>query len=324
MEYGGYFDLELRGDYTPPGAIRFATARGCLNASLIDLCSSNSGRNVLHLPEFLCPSVKCVVVNAHPNIEIRPYSIGESFEPLDVEIQSNDEIFYSYDTFGLSSHKTRLAISVVADNVHALFKPRRSADYTFTSLRKYLGVADGGLLYCPTNIVEPATSLDPDHVRHLLVRQHASARSGYTAFQDSEDWLAGALSQAMSRFSRSIMAQIDLAEIKRRRAANFCALHERFARDNALRDIIDRALSAGEIGLFSYPFLRPGRGEVRSKLHAKNIFAPLLWQFAEEDSNLSEFERTLAEDTLHLPIDQRYGPDDIARMADIVIDVLRL
>ena len=64
-------------------------------------------------------------------------------------------------------------------------------------------------------------------------------------------------------------------------------------------------------GAFMYPLYIDNGEEVRKKLQAKKIFIPTLWPAVFNLCNEDDVEYDMAKNILPIPIDQRYGIEDM-------------
>jgi hypothetical protein len=69
---------------------------------------------------------------------------------------------------------------------------------------------------------------------------------------------------------------------------------------------------------FTWPFIAEARGALMSRLHSRRVFATPLWPDAAAGDDTHPHARRLSEGLVALPLDQRYSPDDMRRMAELV------
>lgn len=60
-----------------------------------------------------------------------------------------------------------------------------------------------------------------------------------------------------------------------------------------------------------YPLYIEGGSEIRKKLQAKKIFIPTLWPAVFKLCGENELEYDMAKNILPIPVDQRYGIEDM-------------
>ncbi len=310
---GGYFGLEL--------PVREIWHR--------DAVALNSGRNALryllelqrpaqvHVPVFTCDAVTQVIGDL--GINVAPYRIDERMEPVfDFDSIGSDDAFLYTNYFGLKDLfiKTLAArgLRLVIDNAQAFFSWPVATVPTFYSPRKFFGVPDGGYAY-PNLAPVFERGVSSDCVKHLLVRHDASAQAGYAAYQDNESLLSRLPIKAMSALTERILGSIDYADVADRRRRNFRQLHHVLRSSNAL--LIDLDLDVDSVPL-SYPYLSQDR-DLKSRLHSQNIFTASYWPSLTLLTEPNSLERHYATHIVHLPIDQRYGANEMARILSVTL-----
>ena len=69
---------------------------------------------------------------------------------------------------------------------------------------------------------------------------------------------------------------------------------------------------------FMYPLMVENGVELRKKLLDEKIYIPILWPTVFDVAAPDDTEYKMAENILPLPIDQRYGPEDMFRMIEVI------
>ena len=96
---------------------------------------------------------------------------------------------------------------------------------------------------------------------------------------------------------------MDYGAAERRRRENFRFLHERLGASNALR--------LQETGTYMYPYYAENGAALREALQKEGFYIPTLWPAVFALCEKGEQEYRLAENVLPLPIDQRYGAEEM-------------
>ena len=216
-------------------------------------------------------------------------------------------------------------VDVVEDRTHALFgRFAMHATRGVASLRKWCAIGDGGVAYGPgvTGIATP-----PDEafarVRHdALVAKHAWSRGEgpedafLDALRAAEAHLdAGDDVHAMSAPARHLLGRVDVAALVAARRRNYLALLEALDGTSGLEPLFPE-LPDGVCPL-GFPVLVDARDALRARLAAARVFCPVHWPLpTDADPGAS----ALAARELTIPCDQRYDPDDMARVARLVVD----
>ncbi len=311
-EIGGYFELPSPGNGAGSphdGMLALNSARNCL----VQLIRCKRIRR-LHLPLFNCAVVEEAVRSFCPDTRIHHYHVDESLAPS-LEDAGAVEWLYYVNYFGLKGDAVPRFERLVLDNAQAFYCPPLEGRDTIYCPRKFFGVADGGYLGSDANA---AAGLEEDtsweHATHLLKRIDRSAAAGYPDFQQAERALAGRPPARMSRLTKFLLAGIDHARVKATRSANFGHLHATLASSNRCSPIIADALGSASFVPFCYPYMTRNARALRAALIAERIYVPTYWPELQQSRSLDAAERAFVRDVVCLPIDQRYGEREMARI----------
>lgn len=309
---GGYFSLELpqRGEYHKD-AIRLNTGRNCLEYVL----------RVRRYKKVFVPYYTCEAVMEPINklgVPYEFYHIDIHFEIRDRFTLKEGEALLYTNYFGLKQRYVeqlakRIGSRLIVDNTQAFYtKPLPGID-TFYTCRKFFGVSDGAYLYCDKEIDEEIEQdYSYDRVVHLVQRIDLSAEEGFKDFRRVEDGLDNQTIRKMSKLTQRMMHGIDYKAAAQRRRANYLMLQDALGKENNLNlPLEDDAVP------MAYPFLVPMTG-LREKLIENKIFVARYWPNVLDWTTVDSFEFLLASWMLPLPIDQRYGKDEMYRIIKIV------
>ena len=172
---------------------------------------------------------------------------------------------------------------------------------------------DGGYLY--TEKINPAlleqdTSLS--RFNHLVGRLDGSATAFYKDFRMASTSLSSEPVKLMSKVTQHILNGIDYVHAKLVRERNFYYLHAYLKQNNLLPLDLD-AIS----GPMVYPFLTDDP-KLRQHLIASKIYVATYWPELKGRVEKTSVESKLAEYLLPLPIDQRYGLEDMHQILKIM------
>lgn len=311
---GGYFGLELTGSGRFPhdDGILLSSGRACLEYIL-----RAKGARRVHLPKYTCD------VMLEP---LNRLAIPHSFYAIDeqLEIASEPDVpdgeFLVYTNyFGLKdAYCTKLAgrlgERLIIDSAQALFFEPPERAHCFYSPRKFVGIPDGGCLYTDTHLEE---TLDADasdeRYSHLIGRIDRGPEAAYGKFKENDAALSGEPMKLMSASTRRLLAAIDFERVRQRRIDNFQRLHAALGQSNRFA----MAGSGGQ-GPMVYPYLTDDAG-LRARLIEQRVFIATYWPNVFQWCEETELEHRLAKQLLPLPIDQRYGPDHMDRIAALVL-----
>ena len=286
----------------------------------------NSGRNALeyilrclgdvrrvHVPWYTCHTVTETL--ARLRIPCSFYRVDETLEPLALPEPEYGEYVLYTNYFGIKEAcvdalAARYGPRLIVDNALALYSRAREGASSLYSPRKFSGLPDGGVavMDCPSLTLDERDESAP-HAGFLLECLERGVEAASAACERSERRLGEAPLRRMSRLTARLIDGIDYEAARLRRLENFRFLHERLGGWNRLRLDVE-AMSAP----FCYP-LWTGLSGLRDMLIDERILIPLLWPEVLDAAPLDGVERRLALNLLPLPVDQRYGLEDMERIA---------
>lgn len=309
---GGYFSLELpqREEYHK-NAIRLNTGRNCLEYIL-----RVRGYKKVYVPYYTCEAVMEPINKL--GIPYEFYHIDVHFEIRDrFTVKEGEALLYT-NYFGLKQRYVeqlaeRIGSRLIVDNTQAFYaKPIPGID-AFYTCRKFFGVPDGAYLYCDKELDEEIEQdYSYDRVAHLVKRIDLSAEDGFKDFRRVDDGLDNQPIRKMSKLTQRMMQGVDYEAVGKKRRENYMMLHKAFGEKNNLQLTIDENTVP-----MVYSFLAPVKG-LREKLIENKVFVARYWPNVLEWSKDSDIEYLLAYQMQPLPIDQRYGKEDMRRIIEIV------
>ena len=313
-EIGGYFELEhFRGEEYHSGLIGVNNGRSAL---LYILKARKISK--LYLPYFLCDSVSNMC--RKNGYDISFYPIGADFLPEFHEALSPSEYLYVVNYYGqitddqIRELKVRHG-NIIVDNVQAFFRRPVPGIDTVYSCRKFFGVPDGG--YVSTDAVlkgELDQDTSKDRTAHLLGRFEETASKYYADFKKNDLSFVNTPLRSMSELTKNLLRAIDYEQVRSIRNTNYAVLDRMLGEKNKLR------LVAPD-GPYCYPFYCENGMEIKKKLADQKIYVPTLWP------NVLGMEGTLekdyAENILPLPCDQRYRPEDMQFVLQLLVTYIR-
>lgn len=317
---GGYFGMEeLRGKFNS-----FIHVDGVLlnlgrNAFRYILQSIPNEIEKLYIPYYTCP-----VVWEHLFFsgKIWFYRIDKNLEIAeDIELGEHDYIVVN-NYFGIKDQyveqlSKKYGNHLIIDNAQAFFAPVIPDTYAFYSPRKFFGVPDGGVAYVANNS-KPVRCEEQDdssnRLRHLQLRKEKGAEAGFATYQLNEGKLDNLNPKLMSDYTHEVLCGIDYDKSKKKRRANYQLLHEALGELNALPLPTMDTFECPMV----YPFIpKKSKVDLRKKLQEQRIYMATYWPKIAE-LNHGTFDEFLAKALLPLPIDQRYGEDEMKRIIKII------
>lgn len=294
---GGYFELD-GGDGTSllPDGVLLNSSRNALRHIIRKL-----GVKHIHVPYYTCPVVWDAL--KAEGCKLKFYEIGADLKPITI-FTRNDFVLYT-NYFGccggivdeLAADYPNLIVDC-AQAYYACPKGRAS----FSSPRKFFGVPDGGIAYGvdfkPYGDEYPLDD-SRDRMVHLHLRKSGEVEKGYAAFKNAEASLDGAEIMCMSPETRRMLGHIDKRRYADIRMSNFAFL------ENALHTEFPFHRSSDDVPMV-YPYITDNP-RLRSSLMQEKIYVATYWPGVCNCGNLQER-------ILPLPIDQRYGEEDMERI----------
>lgn len=305
---GGYFELELpRFPELHAEAIALNSGRFCLEYIL--RCKKYSK---VYVPYFTCDSA--VEPLEKLGIPYEFYHIDKDYHITDeICLQDGEALMYT-NYWGLQDdYCKQLACQyqqqLILDYTQAFFsKPIAGID-TFYSCRKFLGVPDGGYLYTDAKI-DFDLEQDESYTRmeSLVKRIDLSPEAGYDDFHRTSEEFHHIPIRRMSNFTKRMMQGINYGYAAQQRLDNYNFLRKHLG---------GRQLNFGEVPMV-FPLESEQGQELRKMLIAKKVFVAKYWPNVDEWAGEDALETWMANHILPLPIDQRYGKDDMERILNII------
>lgn len=311
---GGYFSLELphfsEGEYHQD-AIRLNSGRYCLEYIL-----RVKKYKKVFLPYYMCDAVLQPINRL--GIDYEFYHIDKDFHIAGaLHPQKTDVVLYC-NYFGLMDEYVKVvadkyAPNIIIDNTQAFFsRPLPEID-TFYTCRKFFGVADGAYLYTNKEAdFEIPQDYSSSRMSFLLDRLDRSAEEAFAEYHINEHSLNDAGIRRMSEISKKILRAIDYIDIAIKRKENFRLI------DNSLRE---RNNLKFELGDLTVPMIYPlwdRKGQLRKRLIKNKIYVAIYWLNVKDWVTSDSIEYQLVESLIPIPIDQRYGRDEMNKILGVI------
>jgi dTDP-4-amino-4,6-dideoxygalactose transaminase len=290
------------------------------------------------LPSYLCA---CIIEAAHlAKTQVRFYELDDRLALISREwlndVQQGDLVLV-IDFFGVGPDAELMRSAqecgawVVEDACQALLTRGvgATADFVLMSPRKFLGIPDGGILTFKLHNEFESVSLQQPPSQWwlkawfatILRREfdlHGTDHRWFELFQETEAQ-APVGPYAMSQLSRLLLQNgFSYDRIAERRVANYRILAEALG-----ASALFPSLPAGVVPL-GFPIRVRDRDALRQSLFKQKIYPPVHWTL--EGFVPAEFgpSHLLAAEIMTLPCDQRYDEADMKRMAQVVLEGIRL
>jgi len=314
-EIGGYFGLEFRatGEYYPD-AISLNSGRNCLKYVIKAQKISK-----IYMPSYMDKSLKEESI-MHELKEMVFYNINKNFEIEEpIVLKRGEKILYN-NYFSLKNDYVsflakKYGNGLIVDNTQAFFsRPLENIDTFYSLGSKYFGVPGGGYLFTKTILnqtLEQDTSYN--NMLHLLGRIDVSAEKFFMEFQKSKTRRNNKPIRRISNITKAILSSINYKEVKLIRERNFYYMHSYFKNLNELK------FDASKIeGPMVYPLLLKNEN-LRQDLINNKVYVPTYWKEILDLKESSPWEKYLEKYLLPLPVDQRYGLEDMKFVVNLIL-----
>lgn len=316
---GGYFelaDLVEGGEFPHNDGVLLNTGRNALEYILRSIGDVKR----VYLPYYTCEVVLEPLKKL--NIPYTYYHINTSFEIAN-ELKPNEgEYLIANNYYGIKdAYIEQLAAQygdqLIVDCAQAFFAKPLPGIKAFYSMRKYVGVADGGVAYLgnlPDDLVEVGEmEKTDDHDSHLFKRKQFGAEAGFADYQSNEKKQDNQPVRLMSFQTKWLLDHIEYDNVIARRRENYQYLHEAIGGINAI--------NLPEMYTFAcpmvYPFMMRTNSNLRKEMIDNRVFVARYWPNIEKQDGF-ETEYNMATNIIPIPCDQRYGRDEMNRIINII------
>lgn len=290
----------------------------------------NSGRHSLeyilrtlgHIKRLWIPYYTCDVVLqpiGRLGIPYSFYHINMDFVLAeDIKLEVGEYLIYT-NYFGIMDEYcknlvNRYGENLILDYAQAFYSLHIEGINTFYSPRKFVGIPDGGIAYTNKSIdIELQNDHSYGRCAHLLKRHDLQPMDGYNDFKDSSHQIASSCLSKMSNLTQKMLSSLNYAAIRERRVTNFTFLHAHLSDSNLLQ--------IPSIESFSCPMVYPYQTNdttLRARLIENQVFVATYWPNVLEWCNEGDLEYELCKNIIPIPIDQRYGEEDMKRVIEII------
>ena len=319
-EYGGYLPLELN-----PGSeyfegyseklLRFNSVKAAFDHIL-----RRTKPDKVFVPLYYCPSTTEALLRS--GIPVRYYHVQENLLPEQLPDDPGTLVLLvNYfgvidDAIKATAHSFQNA-TVILDQAHGFFCPPIMSGGVFNvySARKFFGVPDGA--YAIGECIygeQPEEHLAGPTAYYLMKSYEQGTNAAYEEKKQADADIAAEYA-SMSRLAIGLLKNVDYDRVQTRRLQNFAAFHAALASRNGLA-------FSGSVPAYVYPFLCENGKALKARLVSGRIYVSTLWTSELLSQSGNAFEHSMSDNAVFLPIDQRYGDDDIAFMIHVLEDCL--
>lgn len=309
----------------------------------------DSGRGALYLlleslpkgkvliPNYICTSV---IDCFREDYEINSYRINMDFtiniEDIEEKLSGDIKILYIVQYFGnvmnitvknkILDWKRKYNFIIIEDTTHSIFSEScMIGDYCICSLRKWFPIPDGGILYSQTaNInqllqkkiksrrnIEKANAMI---LKTLYLQNKVDCNELYRKIFIEEENKLDVQSEIMmiSSFSKWLLSFFSISEIIEKRKNNMKYLSTK------LQELHYGIQFKESDTPFAVPIYCKNRDNFRKYLIENNIFCAVHWPILKENPISDTYNEEMSMHILSLPIDQRYGIEEMDYMIKVI------
>lgn len=317
---GGYFGLEDTGDgfFPHQNGILLNTARNALEYILLSIHDIKS----IYLPYYTCEVVLEPIQKL--GIHYISYHVDERLEIQDnIELEEGQYIIVN-NYFGIKDAYIKKLVKkygdkIIVDCAQAFFAPVLPHTKMFYSMRKFVGVPDGGVAYGVNEGYAKGLPFDDssDRMTHLILRKKEGAEVGFIEYQKNERKLDGQHLKLMSAYTRNSLNNINYQGIIEKRNKNYEFLDKHLRNSNGLKRMLDTLDYADFVCPMVYPYYS-NDVSLKSRLITNKVFVATYWPNVLEKCKPSTIDYALALHIIPLPIDQRYDEEDMEYICNLI------
>lgn len=346
-EFGSEFDWNANAAFMDSdrpqlnleNAKKFRSGRDAMKA----VARSGNGRyrRVL-LPALCCESM--VSPFTMQGMEPVFYQLHPDYRANALDVQkkmTEDTIFVYGSYFGIDPFDEEYLSFLHRVFPHALFLEDRTQDIlcprdnrqftpdvTIASIRKWIPVPDGGLLWGRIDAETCADDTFATLRKTAMMAKSQYLENGDAALKDSFRHMLGeasecldqsALPYGITEASVRLLETLDFEKIYARRQANAKALLAALKPDPAVLRLITHTPQKSTL---YFPILVKDQAAVQSKLAKAGIYCPVIWPVPQEALGVCETAEFTAEHMLGVPCDQRYTPEDMAYIGQEIMRIV--
>lgn len=295
------------------------------------------------MPSYSCKSMVQPFINN--DYQIIYYKLTSDFQVdiTDIYKKLDDNTILLYiDYFGkdigLKSYIGEMRdlysnIIIIEDRTHDLFSEKQYSDlpdYIVSSLRKWLALPDGGILFSNHNIHVSELSNDCYFFKmrmHGMKIKHQYLLNGNILLKDEYRRMLSNAENYLDRQTEILgitntsktLFECCFDNIKENRNENYRYLYDIFYKSNKLDYLLFNYIPKCPI---YFPIITNNRNEVQKRLAENSIYCPVIWPITDEAREVCSISYNISEHILSIPCDQRYNHGDMEYVGEIILKIL--
>ena len=302
------------------------------------------------LPSFTCESVIEPFVQC--SCKVFFYGINEDLtidtNSINTIIENNNPkliLFHSY--FGFNTYKNidkkyfeylknsgLILIEDLTQSFYSSFE-KLHADFFVASIRKFFAIPSGGVVISPKKKLEikyniqydlmdriDSVALNAFDLKKRFITNDNSLTVNKQQFLDKYLELGDLLKKCddiipITSKSLPLYRNVNVEQLCKTRRNNYLYLLNNLSALSNIKIIFD-TLPDDVVPLYFPIFIDKNRNEFQKKLAKSSIYCPIIWPKSKYIKICSKQVEYIYSSILCIPIDQRYGLDDMARICNVI------
>lgn len=316
-------------------SILLDSGRSCIKYLLKNILNDKVDKVLL--PSFLCNSIVNAVESE--NVEVEFYNVNSELvidiNDLESKVKSNKDIIYFINYFGFYQpkavyeylEKLNKTNIIIEDCTHTIFsnskeiKSKYIGDFQIASIRKWLGIPDGAILFSRTQEIKYNEKFLKSGNNDFSVMKLLGQLLKSNYIEDGnckKEYFMEIMKKAVltneintiSSISNLILNGYNYAELKHKRKENYNYLYNKL-NDNKYITTFFYYIENDICPLGLPVKVKVDRDKFRKYLSDNKIYCPVHWNSCSNINIEYTDSKKLSEIILTIPCDQRYSKEDM-------------
>ena len=208
---------------------------------------------------------------------------------------------------------------------------KRMADYVVVSIRKWIAIPDGGLLWANKELSNAIFGEDTTFYKQRLTAQvmrHNFFLTGDLDLKKEYRYIFSTVSNIidsdlnpskMSEYSYELLSRVDFSTLRETREKNASVLIKELSKCENIK-LIQKSTKKSNLYI---PFVASCRDEKQQLLSSNGIFNTIIWPITTNQKASCSFAAYVEENMLAISCDQRYTQEDMIFVANRICEAFR-
>lgn len=325
--------------YKGKDTVLLSTGRAAENIVLDDVESRNPNVNkVAIVPPYTCHTV--LEPFYKHGYELYTYRVSINLETSAIDLKEVIEDkkpgivlihrYFGFDTVvgcrDIIDEYSEKGIVFIEDGTQSLFSNYEAlnTDYYTGSLRKWAGLPDGGFAVSKKTLFRAKPNeydvelteakLSASYEKNSFIQGLEVEKQHFLNLYAEAEQILNAEHKyyKISPVSIGVFNKLDKKELIKRRRENYSCLFERIKVREWIRPILGQLTE--EVVPLYFPIYVEDRLAFQARLREERIYAPIVWPLPDKIPHICDEAKTLYDNLICIPIDQRYDIDDMMRI----------